>query len=83
MQDVWSRAVGLSKPLSDQTVPLVHHKRPCMFCGRTAYVIAPADASDLDVEAEFASTGRAFGDDNETVGVSCHGCARKHWGRAA
>lgn len=55
------------------------YERTCMFCGGLAAVLASPNASQLDVDAEFASAGRAFGTEDETEGVACHPCARKQW----
>lgn len=64
------------------TVPepqLARHRRECMFCGGVATVLAPVDADELDVDSEFASAGRAFGDEDEQVGVGCYRCSRRRW----
>jgi hypothetical protein len=53
------------------------HLRTCMFCGRETFVLAPADATDLDVDEEFSARGRAFGNEDEMVGVGCPACSRK------
>jgi hypothetical protein len=50
-----------------------------MFCGGNTFVLAPADASELDVDAEFSAQGRAFGDEDEMVGVGCSKCSRARW----
>jgi hypothetical protein len=50
-----------------------------MFCGGVATVLAPPDADELDVDAEFASVGRGFGSDDEQVGVGCYRCSRRRW----
>ena len=57
----------------------VFHERTCMFCGGTAAVAALSDASELDVDAEFSSQGRAFGTEDEMVGVGCWRCSRERW----
>lgn len=59
--------------------PRESYRRSCLFCGGEARVLLPPGADDLDVEAEFSATGRAFGDDNETVGVGCYRCSRLRW----
>lgn len=58
--------------------------RECMFCGGRAVVHLPPDATDLDVEAEFASEGRAFSDreDGDTIGVGCVRCSTRRWSEA-
>jgi hypothetical protein len=53
--------------------------RECLFCGGTATVLAPEGSDELDVDAEFSSAGRGFGDDNEQVGVGCYRCSRERW----
>jgi hypothetical protein len=58
---------------------LARHRRECMFCGGVASVLAPADADELDVDAEFSAEGRGFGDENEQVGVGCYRCSRRQW----
>lgn len=56
---------------------LVRYSRPCMFCGRNAYVLLPPAASELDVDAEFSGSGRAFSDveDGDMIGVGCYSCS--------
>lgn len=55
------------------------HIRVCMFCGHDTFVLAPAAATALDVEAEFSSRGRAFGTEDEMVGVGCPTCSAARW----
>jgi hypothetical protein len=50
-----------------------------MFCGCDSFVLAPADATELDVDAEFSARGRAFGDEDEMVGVGCYECSKERW----
>jgi hypothetical protein len=65
--------------MRQQDKPFVRYTRKCMWCGGSAYVLAPRGSDDLDIEAEFSAAGRAFGDDNETVGVGCYRCSRERW----
>lgn len=55
--------------------------RTCLFCGGEAAVLAPENATELDVDAEFASAGRSFADveDGDPIGVACYRDARKQW----
>lgn len=58
---------------------LTRHYEYCLFCNGRTYVLAPPDASELDVMAEFSSAGRAFGSYDDVEGVACYRCARERW----
>lgn len=70
-------------PLRQQDVPLVRHYDYCMFCNGRTWVLAPADATELDVEAEFSGAARAFGSYDDVEGVACYRCARARRSKAA